>query len=1246
MDSAVDSTLDRRAETFALTVNRGSHIPELEALLRERVVILDGAMGTMVQAQKLDEAAYRGKFFARHPADLRNNNEVLSLTQPDLIEEIHLQYLAAGADIIETNTFNANAVSLAEYKLQERAYDFNFASARIARKAVTNFMQGKPRRRCFVAGSLGPTNRTGSMSQDVSNPAARAITFDQLRDAYYEQARGLLDGGVDLLLVETIFDTLNGKAALFAIEQLFEKTGKRVPVMASVTIVDQSGRNLSGQTPEAFWNSVSHMPLFSVGVNCALGPKQMRPFVEELSQIAPTYISCYPNAGLPNAFGGFDETPDSMARELREFTAAGWLNIVGGCCGSTPEHIRAIAESVRGLKPHERSTPPRYSRFSGLEALTIRPDANFVNIGERTNVTGSPKFAKLVLDGQYEEAAAVARQQVEGGAQIIDVNMDEAMLDSETAMTTFLHTIASEPDIARVPVMIDSSKWSVIEAGLKCLQGKGIVNSISLKEGEEVFKQHARLVRRYGAGMVVMAFDEKGQADTTERKVEICTRSYEILTKEVGVPPEDIIFDPNILTIATGIEEHANYAVNFIEATRQIKATLPHSKVSGGVSNLSFSFRGNNVVREAMHSVFLYHAIRAGMDMGIVNAGQLGIYEEIPKDLLSLVEDVVLNLRPDATERLLAFADSVKQMGKAAVEEDDWRKADVEARLTHALVKGIVEYIEEDTEEARKKLGKPLAVIEGPLMAGMNVVGDLFGSGKMFLPQVVKSARVMKKAVAYLLPYMEAEKLASGGGRPQAKIVMATVKGDVHDIGKNIVGVVLGCNNYEVVDLGVMVPADKILKTARELGADLIGLSGLITPSLDEMVHVAKELEREKFRTPLLIGGATTSRVHTAVKIAPAYSQPVVHVADASRAVGVVGKLKSPNLKTEFIESNRRDQEATRVAHRKPGAQKLISLEEARRRKPPFDWEKADIPQPSFTGVKSWSPVPLEEIVPYIDWTPFFHVWELRGVYPRIFESEEVGARAREVFDDAQELLNKIVSEKLLTARAVYGFFPANSAGDDIELYTDGSRSRVLATIHTLRQQIAKPDGEWNYALADFVAPRGSGEDYLGLFADTAGLEIESLVERFNREHDDYNAIMSKALADRLAEALAELLHKRAREAWGYGREESLSNEDLIHERYRGIRPAPGYPASPDHTEKQTIFDLLGAEKNAGIHLTESFAMNPAASVCGLYFAHPESRYFAVGKIDRDQALDYQRRKGLDLETVERWLGPNLNYAP
>jgi 5-methyltetrahydrofolate--homocysteine methyltransferase len=1019
-------------------------------------------------------------------------------------------------------------------------------------------------------------------------------------------------------------------------------------VMASVTIVDKSGRTLSGQTLEAFWISISHFPLLSVGINCALGATEMRQYVEELSGLAPIFLSCYPNAGLPNAFGEYDETPETMSATLREFAANGWLNIVGGCCGTTPAHIRAIAETVRTFKPRVPAQVKPYSRFSGLEPLVIRPDSNFLNIGERTNVTGSPKFAKLILNGGYEEALAIARQQVEGGAQMIDVNMDEGMLDSEKAMVHFLHLVASEPDIARVPVMIDSSKWSVIEAGLKCVQGKAVVNSISLKEGEEAFKRHARLVKRYGAGMVVMAFDEAGQADTLARRVEICTRAYRILTEEVGIPPTDIIFDPNILTVATGMEEHNDYAVSFIDATRQIKATLPGCKVSGGVSNISFSFRGNNVVREAMHSAFLYHAIRAGLDMGIVNAGQLAVYEEIPKQLLELVEDVLLNRRPDATERLVTFAESVKQKGKVEVEEQSWRQGTVEERLSHALVRGIVDFIDADTEEARQKYGRPLAVIEGPLMAGMSVVGDLFGAGKMFLPQVVKSARVMKKAVAWLLPYMEAEKLAGGGRQAEGKILMATVKGDVHDIGKNIVGVVLGCNNYEVIDLGVMVPCEKILKTAREQKVDIIGLSGLITPSLDEMAHVAREMEREGFKVPLLIGGATTSRAHTAVKIAPGYAEPVVHVLDASRAVGVVGHLKSPELKGAFDDNNRREQEKARSDHRNKQSQRpLLTLDEARRRQPTIDWNQSSVFRPSFTGIKVDEDVPLEDIVPYIDWTPFFQTWELRGVYPRILDDPTVGPKARELFEDAQQLLKQIVDGRLLKAKAVMGFFPANRVGDDIELYTDEKRTHVLDVFHTLRQQAEKSENQPNFALADFIAPKDTGlADYLGAFAVTAGLNIEPLVAKFEAGHDDYNAIMTKALADRLAEALAELTHKKARDAWGFGREENLSVADVIKEKYQGIRPAAGYPACPDHTEKQTLFDLLQAEKNACIQLTESFAMYPAASVSGLYFSHPESRYFALGKIDRDQVEEYAVRKRMTVETVERWLSPNLNYDP
>jgi 5-methyltetrahydrofolate--homocysteine methyltransferase len=1218
-------------------------VTELEKLVQRRIVILDGAMGTMIQSYQLDESGYRGRQFASHPYDLKGCNDLLCLTQPEIVETIHRQYLEAGADIIETNTFNSTSISMADYHLEHLVYDLNLAGAKVARKAVEAVMAKRPDHPRFVAGAIGPTNRTASMSPDVNNPAFRSITFDQLVTTYTEQMRGLMDGGVDILLVETVFDTLNAKAALFAIDQFFEKHGKRVPVMVSVTITDRSGRTLSGQTVEAFWNSMSHMPLLSVGINCALGAKQMRPYIDELSQIAPVPISCYPNAGLPNAFGGFDETPDIMATDLQEFAASGWLNIVGGCCGTTPAHISAIADAVHGLPPRRLATPEPFTRLSGLEPLTIRPETNFVNIGERTNVTGSPAFAKLILNGDYEAALSVARQQVQGGAQLIDVNMDEGLLDSHEAMATFLKLIASEPDIARVPTMIDSSKWSVIEAGLQCVQGKPVVNSISLKEGEEAFRQCARLIKRYGAALVVMAFDEKGQADTFDRKIEVCARVYRILTEDIGLPPQDIIFDPNVLTVATGIEEHNNYAVNFIEATRWIKANLPRCKVSGGISNISFSFRGNHVVREAMHSAFLYHAIKAGLDMGIVNAGQLAVYEEIPKDLLELVEDVLLNRRPDATERLVSFAETVRQKDKVAAQEHAWRRGTVEERLSHALVKGIVEYIEEDVEEARQQYSKPLQVIEGPLMAGMNIVGDLFGAGKMFLPQVVKSARVMKKAVAYLLPYMEAEKQASGSRKAQRKILLATVKGDVHDIGKNIVGVVLGCNNYEVIDLGVMVPCDTILKIARERQVDLIGLSGLITPSLDEMGHVAREMTREGFQMPLLIGGATTSKAHTAVKIAPAYPQPVIHVLDASRAVGVVGSLLNPAQKTSFAESNRLDQERVRQAHQDRGPKSLLTLAQARERKTPIDWQTTEIPTPSFVGIRVLDGFPLDGIVPFIDWSPFFHTWELRGRYPQILDDP----KAKELFDDAQNLLNQIVAHKLLTARAVYGFFPANSIGDDIELYQDDSRSAVLMTFHTLRQQMPKPDGQFNQALADFIAPKSTGRpDYLGAFAVTSGIGVEALCARFEKDHDDYNSIMAKALADRLAEGFAELLHKQARVDWGYGAGERFGYDDLIRERYRGIRPAPGYPACPDHTEKQALFDLLQVEKHAGIRLTETFAMYPASSVSGLYFAHPAAKYFAVGKLGRDQVIDYHLRKQMDLRTVERWLGPNLNYNP
>jgi 5-methyltetrahydrofolate--homocysteine methyltransferase len=1211
-------------------------------LLRERIVILDGAMGTMIQTYRLDEAAYRGDRFKDWPRDVKGNNDLLSLTRPEVIQEIHRQYLQAGADIIETNTFNCTRISMADYGMEALAHELNVAGARNARAAADAVMAAEPGRVCFVAGALGPTNKTASISGDVNNPAARGVTYDQLVAAYYEQACALLEGGADLLLVETVFDSLNSKAALFAVARLFDEA-PRVPVMLSFTITDLSGRTLSGQTVEAYWNSVSHFPLLSIGLNCALGPKEMRPFVEELSGLAPIYLSAYPNAGLPNPMlpTGFPETPETMAPQLADWAAAGWLNIVGGCCGTTPAHIRALARAAGKFEPRVPSKVEPWLRLSGMEALTIRPDTNFVNIGERTNITGSPKFAKLILAGQFEEALAVARQQVQNGAQIIDINMDEGMLDGVQAMTHFLNLIGSEPDIARVPVMIDSSRWPVIEAGLKCVQGKAVVNSISLKEGEEKFVQQAVLVRRYGAAVVVMAFDEKGQADSLERRKEVCARCYKILTERVGFPPEDIIFDPNILTVGTGLEEHNNYAVDFIEATRWIKQHLPRAKVSGGISNISFSFRGNNTVREAMHAAFLYHAIQAGLDMGIVNAGMLGIYGEIPKDLLELVEDVLLNRRPDATERLVKFADTVKQKDKADIVEDEWRKDSVEKRLEHALVKGIVDFIEADTEEARQKIGRPLAVIEGPLMAGMSVVGDLFGSGKMFLPQVVKSARVMKKAVAWLLPFMEEEKRQGGGGRAQGKILMATVKGDVHDIGKNIVGVVLACNNYEIIDLGVMVPCEKILQTARELKVDMIGLSGLITPSLDEMAHVARELQREGFSIPLLIGGATTSKAHTSVKIAPHYAQPVVHVLDASRAVGVVGHLASPELKSAFEEKNRQEQEKSRQQHSGQRV-KLLSLEEARRRRPNYEFKPEELAVPEFTGGRPLT-VPLDQLVPFIDWSPFFHTWELRGRYPAILKHEKHGAQATELFKDGQKLLQRIVSEKLLEARGVYGFFPAQSVGDDVELFTGDSHRHVQTVFHFLRQQIEKPEGQPNLCLADFVAP---ANDYIGAFAVTAGLGVDELATQFKEQNDDYNAIMTEALADRLAEAFAEYLHRRVRAEWGYGRNETLTTEQLIEEQYRGIRPAAGYPACPDHTEKWTLWKLLDAEKSTGIQLTESCAMWPASSVSGLYFASSRSKYFAVGKLDRDQIQDYARRKGMELRTVEKWLGTYLNYDP
>jgi 5-methyltetrahydrofolate--homocysteine methyltransferase len=1216
--------------------------------LDQRILILDGAMGTMVQQFKLQEDDYRGTLFASHSAYLKNNNDVLCLTRPEIIGQIHRQYLEAGADIIETNTFNATSISQQDFGLEQYVREMNRVAARLAREAVEQVMAKDPTRKRYVAGAIGPLNRTLSISRDVNDPGKREVTWEQVKNAYQEQVAALVEGGVDLLLVETTFDTLNLKAALFAIEEHFESLGYRLPVMASGTITDASGRTLTGQTTEAFWISISHASLLSVGLNCALGPKELRPYIEELARIAPIYVSCYPNAGLPDPLSptGFPETPETLAPQLREWAELGWLNIVGGCCGTTPAHIAALAEVVKNLPPRKLPVFPRTTQFSGLEPYRL--GLGFTVIGERTNITGSPKFSKLILAGDFDGALAVARQQVEGGANLIDVNMDEGMIDSEVAMVKFLNLIAAEPDISRVPVMIDSSRGSVLEAGLRCVQGKGIVNSISLKEGEEKFKSYARLVRRYGAAAVVMAFDEQGQADNLARRKEICARAYRILTEEVGFPPEDIVFDPNVLTVATGMEEHNNYAVDFIAAVRWIKETLPFARVSGGVSNISFSFRGNNVVREAMHAAFLYHAIDAGLDMGIVNAGQLAVYEEIPKDLLELVEDVLLNRRPDATERLVDFAEKVKSSAKVQVKDEAWRGAPVEERLSHALVKGIVDFIEQDTEEARLKYGRPLAVIEGPLMSGMSVVGDLFGAGKMFLPQVVKSARVMKKSVAFLTPFMEAERASQVNPRAQGKVLMATVKGDVHDIGKNIVGVVLACNNYEVIDLGVMVPAEKILETAKAESVDVIGLSGLITPSLDEMVHMAQEMERLDFHRPLLIGGATTSRAHTAVKIAPQYSGPTVHVLDASRAVGVVSALISDDQKPEFVDKNRLDQQRLREEYANRNVdKKMISIGDARQRRTPIDWATTRIDVPEFLGRRVIWTQSLDELVDYIDWSPFFHTWELRGRYPKILQDPEVGEQARQLFEDAQKLLQDIVKGKLFTARGVYGFWPANSVGDDIELYTDESRAEVMTTFHMLRQQMAKPADQYNHSLADYIAPRNSGRaDYLGAFAVTAGHGADELAKQFETDHDDYNSIMAKALADRLAEAFAECLHKRVRLEWGYGKQEDLSNEDLLREVYRGIRPAAGYPACPDHTEKRILFDLLGAEENARIQLTESFAMWPGASVSGLYFGHPEAKYFGVGKIDKDQVLDYHRRKEMLLEEAERWLGPYLAYEP
>jgi 5-methyltetrahydrofolate--homocysteine methyltransferase len=1231
---------------------REARLSELTPMLARRILVLDGAMGTMIQSYQLGEQDYRGERFADWPRELKGNNDLLSLTQPSIIRAIHSAYMEAGADILETNSFNSTAISMADYGMEQLVYELNYASAHLAREVADQFESRNPDLPRYVAGVLGPTNRTASLSPDVNDPGFRNVRFDDLVATYGEAIRGLLDGGADLLLVETIFDTLNAKAALFAIDAHFEAAGFRVPVMISGTITDASGRTLSGQTTEAFWNSVAHSRPLTVGLNCALGAKALRQYVQELSRIAPTFVSTHPNAGLPNEFGQYDESPEYMAGILREFAESGLVNLVGGCCGTTPAHIKAISEAVAGLPPRVPASPPPRCRLSGLEPVTIGPESIFVNVGERTNVTGSRKFAKLILAGDYNAGLEIARQQVENGAQMIDVNMDEGMLDSEEAMTTFLQLLAAEPDISRVPIVIDSSKWDVIEAGLKCVQGKGVVNSISLKEGEESFIRQATLVRRYGAAVIVMAFDEQGQADTADRKVEICQRAYRILTERVGFAPENIIFDPNIFAIATGIEEHNNYAVDYIEATRRIKTTLPHVLVSGGVSNVSFAFRGNDPVREAIHSVFLYHAIEAGMDMGIVNAGQLPIYSDIPPDLLERVEDVVLNRRPDATDRLLEIADSVKGRAAAQVTDLAWRNAPVAERLTHALVEGIADYIVEDTEEARRQAERPIHVIEGPLMDGMNVVGDLFGAGKMFLPQVVKSARVMKRAVAHLVPYIEAEKKtlgSEGDGQPKSngRVLLATVKGDVHDIGKNIVGVVLQCNNYEVIDLGVMVPSARILETARKEQVDIIGLSGLITPSLEEMSFVAGEMEREGFTIPLLIGGATTSRVHTAVKIEPRYRGPTVHVIDASRAVGVAGNLRSDSLRRDFVASVKAEYQDLRTQRGgRKAEERRQSIADARRNRLAIDWTVTKPPEPCFTGVRTLRDYPLEELVQFIDWTPFFQTWELAGHYPAILTDPAVGPAASSLFRDAGALLEQMIRDRLLRAHGVFGFFRANSIGDDIELYADQERQQRTAVIHTLRQQMVKPPGRPNLALADFVAPRETGvPDYVGAFAVTTGVGLEALVARFEADHDDYSAILSKALADRLAEAFAELLHQRVRtEFWGYAKGEALDNEGLIKERYQGIRPAPGYPACPDHTEKQALFDLLGAEKQAGITLTESFAMLPAAAVSGYYFWRPEAQYFGVGKIERDQVEEYARRKAMDIATVERWLAPNLNY--
>ena len=1225
----------------------------LKSLLAERILVLDGAYGTMIQRYRLDEAAYRGERFADWPSDLKGNNDLLSLTRPGVIAEIHDQYLEAGADIIETNTFSATTIAMADYGMQSLAYELNVESARLARACADKYSTAdRPR---FVAGSIGPTNRTASISPDVNDGGARNVTFDALVEAYAEATRGLIEGGVDILLIETIFDTLNAKAAVFAAEQVFDELGVRLPVILSGTITDQSGRTLSGQTTEAFYNSLRHARPLAMSLNCALGPDLLRPYVEEMSRICETYVATYPNAGLPNEFGEYDLTPGDMGRHIGEWADAGFLNLVGGCCGNTPEHIAAIAAAVDGKAPRVVPDVPGACRLSGLEPLNIDKSLNFVNVGERANVTGSARFKRLILEEDYETALDVCREQVENGAQVVDVNMDEGMLDGVAAMRRFLNLCAGEPDIAKVPFMIDSSKWEIIEAGLQCVQGKSIVNSISMKEGEDRFREQATLCRRYGAAVIVMAFDEVGQADTRARKVEICTRAYRILVDEIGFPPEDIIFDPNIFAVATGIEEHNNYGVDFIEATRDIKQTLPHALVSGGVSNVSFSFRGNNPVREAIHAVFLYHAIRAGMDMGIVNAGQLAVYDDLADELRKAVEDVVLNRDPEAGERLVEIAPRYSGQGGGPDRKEDleWRSWPVGKRLEHALVKGVTEFIEEDTEAARQRAERPLHVIEGPLMDGMNIVGDLFGDGKMFLPQVVKSARVMKKAVAYLEPFLEAEKqelIAAGGElKSNGRILMATVKGDVHDIGKNIVGVVLQCNNYEVFDIGVMVPAETILSKAREHRVDIIGLSGLITPSLDEMVHIAREMTRQGFEIPLMIGGATTSKAHTAVKIEPEYAHGAVYVADASRAVGVASALLSDEQKPGFLAELRAEYDQVRERRAaKNEAASLVPIADARANPTPVDWSATPVVAPARPGVTLLDDIDIGQLVPYIDWTFFFHAWQLKGRFPKILDDADKGHEARKLYADAQAMLDQIIADKWLRATAVVGLFPANAVGDDIEVYRDDTRREVRATLHNLRKQGRQPEGRFNESLADYVAPKDSGAaDYIGGFACTAGIGIDEKIEAFEADHDDYHAIMLKALADRLAEALAEWLHEKVRkEIWGYAPDEALDNERLMAEAYQGIRPAMGYPASPDHTEKDLLWELLDVERQTGIWLTESKAMVPTASVSGLYFAHPQARYFAVGKINRDQVGDYAARKGMDLATMERWLGPNLAYEP